>query len=129
MALHPPPILPTYVRTKAEALELVERLAPPLRAAITEMVTRTPPVTFPRYSLNYEMQERLRAVFEWLLDDRTRVYKRARFHLFYNLAERTLAMVDENGFQKALDHDRERFDREFAQRRAAYTVAGDGSHI
>ena len=121
--------LPSYIRTKAEALDLARELFPSERDALAELTRRTPPVTLPRYALNQEMADTLRAVFAWLLDDHTRVYKRARFWLFYTMAANLIALLDENAQQKIHDLMRQDMDRDFAARRAAVLMTGDGSGI
>lgn len=54
----------------------------------------------------------LRAVFAWLLAPDTQVYKRARFDLFYSLAERLIDEVDANACAKTHELYTESRDRE-----------------
>ena len=83
----------------------------------------------PRYQLDFEIADTLRALFAWLHDDRTRIYKRPRWHLFYDLAHRLLALVDDNARGKILDLYAEDLDRQHQRKLAAVTMTGDGEGI
>ena len=77
--------LPDLTRTKAEAKKLAADLFPGDSVALARI---KPGTTFPRYHLTDSTTETLRAVFHWLYEHKPRIYKRARWHLFYDLAHR-----------------------------------------
>ena len=49
-----------------------------------------PGTTHPRYQLTHDTTDKLRAVFFWLHEQKPRIYKRARWHLFYDLAHQVV---------------------------------------
>jgi hypothetical protein len=88
-----------------------------------------PGTTHPRYQLTHDTTETLRAVFTWLHEQKPRIYKRARWHLFYDLARRLVEQVDENA--QATIHDLYTADHADAwqRRQAAQTMTGDGEEF
>jgi len=118
--------LPTLTRTKTEAQQLAAELFPGEHAALAKL---KPGTTFPRYQLTRDTTDTLRAVFIWLHEQKPRIYKRARWHLFYDLARRVADQLDENAQAKvrnlyAADHA-----DAWQKRQAAQTMTGDGDGI
>lgn len=119
--------LPRYIRTKAEALALVAEIIPDHNAEALRLQRAAVPL--PRYHIRFTMTDRLRDVFVWLFDDKTRIYKRARWWLFYELAMRVYDQIDENGAAKQLDLSQEGWTRDRERRAAGIIMAGDGQGI
>ena len=120
---------PTYTRTKAEALNLAAAIFPDERTALDALRQAIPDCKHPRYHLTQTATDTLRAVFDWLFDDRTRIYKRARWHLFYSLAHRLIDQIDANARAKIIDLYAEDHARDWQRRVAAWTMTGDGAGI
>lgn len=117
---------PTLTRTKAEAQQLATDLFPGDSAALARL---KPGTTFPRYQLTHDTAETLRAVFLWLHEQRPRIYKRARWHLFYDLAQRITDQLDENGQAKVRDFYAEDRAAVWQKYQAAQIMTGDGQGI
>ena len=64
-----------------------------------------------------------------LHEQKPRIYKRARWHLFYDLAHRFTRQLDENGEVKIRDIYAEARNEDWRKRRAAQIMAGDGMGI
>lgn len=118
--------LPNLTRTKTEAQQLAADIFPGERVALARL---KPGTTHPRYQLTHDTAETLRAIFTWLHEQKPRIYKRARWHLFYDLARRLVEQIDENAQGKI--HDLYTADHADAWQRnqAAQTMSGDGEGI
>jgi hypothetical protein len=88
------PNLPTLTRTKAEAIRLAYELFPPADELVARIMREKPEIKLPTYHASYETADTLRVVFDWLFDKHTRVYKRARWHLFYSMATNAVAALE-----------------------------------
>jgi hypothetical protein len=117
---------PTLTRTKAEAQHLAAELFPGVEIALAQL---KPGITHPRYQLAHEMADTLNEVFRWLYEQKPRIYKRARWHLFYDLAHRLARQIDENGQAKVSDIYAEARNEEWRKQRAPQTMTGDGDGI
>lgn len=119
-------IFPNLTRTKAEAQQLAGDLFPGERIALSRL---KPGTTHPRYQLTHDTATTLRAILFWLHDEKPKIYKRARWHLFYALAHRATIQLDENAQAKV--HELYAEDRAAAWQRlqAAQLMTGDGQGI
>ena len=121
---------PTYIRTKAEANALAAELFPDYRTAQARAQQAHPDKDgYSFYWVEAQARDDLRALFFWLFDDKTRIYKRPRWHLFYDLAHRLTKLLAENNDAKDRYWSRLFADREFAKRQRANTMTGDGDGI
>ena len=121
---------PRYIRTKAEALALAADLFPDHRAALARVKQAHPePDDYPFYWVESHARDDLRRLFDWLFDDKTRIYKRPRWHLFYDLAHRLTRLIDENREAQERYWSRKFSDRDFEKRQRAQIMAGDGEGI
>ena len=120
---------PNKIRTKAEAKRLAAEIFPTAGIALAALRLAKPDCLWPRHYLRYPTSDMLRAVFAWLLARDTQVYKRARFDLFYSLAERLIDQVDANACAKTHEIYTESRDREARDRLTAGRVDGDGEGI
>ena len=118
--------LPNLTRTKTEALQLAAALFPGERVALAQLKSGT---THPRYQLTHDTTDKLRAVFFWLHEQKPRIYKRARWHLFYDLARRVADQLDENAQAKVRDLYAEDRAGVWQKHQAAQTMTGDGHGI
>jgi hypothetical protein len=118
--------LPNLTRTKAEAQKLATDLFPGENVAFARL---KPGTTFPRYHLTNDTAETLRAVFFWLYEHKPRIYKRARWHLFYDLAHRVTYQLDENAQAKVRELYAEDRAEAWRKTRAAQIMSGDGEGI
>jgi hypothetical protein len=118
--------LPRQTRTKAEALQLAAELFPGERIALARL---KPGTTFPRYQLTHDTAEALREIFLWLHEQKPKIYKRARWHLFYDLARRVTDQLDENAQAKVRELYAEDRAEAWRKTRAAQTMTGDGEGI
>ena len=118
--------LPNLTRTKTEALQLAAELFPGERVAVAQL---KPGTTFPRYQLTHDTTDKLRAVFFWLHEQKPRIYKRARWHLFYDLARHVADQLDENAQAKVRDLYAEDRAEVWQKHQAAQTMTGDGHGI
>lgn len=118
--------LPPLTRTKAEAQRLAAELFPGERAALGRL---KPGTTFPRYHLTQEAANSLREIFTWLHEQKPRIYKRARWHLFYELVRRLAEQLDENAQAKVRDLYAEEHAESWQKSRTAQTMTGDGMGI
>ena len=75
------PVLPSLTRTKSEAQQLAAELFSGDEIALARL---KPGTAFPRYQLTHETAGTLRAVLFWLHEQKPRIYKRARWDLFYD---------------------------------------------
>jgi len=117
---------PKLTRTKTEALQLAAELFPGERVAVAQL---KPGTTFPRYQLTHYTTDTLRAVFFWLHEQKPRIYKRARWYLFYDLARRVADQLDENAQAKVRDIYAEDRAGVWQKHQAAQTMTGDGHGI
>ena len=117
---------PTLTRTKAEAQQLAAGLFPGAEIALTRL---KPGTTYPRYQLTHDMADTLREIFIWLFEQKPRIYKRARWHLFYDLAHRLARQLDENGEAKIREIYAEARNEDWRKHRAAQIMTGDGDGI
>jgi len=117
---------PTFTRTKAEAQKLAAELFPGDRAALARL---KPDTTFPRYQVTHDTADKLRAVFYWLHEQKPRIYKRARWHLFYDLARRAADQLDENAQAKVRDLYAAARAEAWQKHQSAQTMTGDGHGI
>jgi hypothetical protein len=101
-------------------------LFPGERVAVAQL---KPGTTFPRYQLTHDTTDKLRAVFFWLHEQKPRIYKRARWHLFYDLARRIADQLDENAQAKVRDLYAEDRAGVWQKHQAAQTMTGDGHGI
>jgi hypothetical protein len=118
--------LPKYIRTKAEALALVNDLFPPHRQALATVPEEA---QYQFYYVERQARDNLRAVLEWLFDKDTRVYKRPRWHLFYNLVDRLFRLMDDNNSAQRRYWSLELGRKEYERRQAAITMTGHGEGI
>ena len=88
--------LPRYIRTKAEALALAASIMPDFKTALATVTADPRKSDYPYYWIESDTRDTLRQVFDWLFADETRIYKRARWHLFYDLAHRLTKLLAEN---------------------------------
>jgi hypothetical protein len=118
--------LPNYIRTRAEAQSLAADIFPGERAALERL---KPGITHPRYHLTHATNDTLREVLLWLHERKPRIYRRARWYFFYDLAQRLIDQVDENGQAKVSQFYAE--DRAEKRRRheAEQIMTGDGQGI
>ena len=117
---------PTYTKTKAEAQRLAVELFPGERAALVRL---KPDPTFPRYQVTHDTADTLRTVFYWLHEQKPRIYKRARWHLFYDMARRVVEQIDENAQAKVRDLYANDRAEQWRRKQAAEIVTGDGHGI
>ena len=117
---------PTYTKTKAEAQRLAVELFPGERAALVRL---KPDTTFPRYQVTHDTADTLRTVFYWLHEQKPRIYKRARWHLFYDMARRVVEQIDENAQAKVRDLYANDRAEQWRRKQAAEIVTGDGHGI
>ncbi len=117
---------PNYTRTKAEARQLAAEIFPGEQTALARM---KPGTNLPRYQLTHDTTETLRAVFYWLHEQKPKIYKRARWHLFYDLARRVVEQVDENAQAKVRDLYTADHADAWQRRQAAQTMTGEGEGI
>ena len=117
---------PKLTRTKTEAQQFAAEIFPGERIALARL---KPGTTHPRYQLTHDTADTLRAILFWLHDQKPKIYKRARWHLFYDLAHRAAIQLDENAQAKV--HELCAEDRAVAWRRvqAAQLMTGDGQGI
>jgi hypothetical protein len=118
--------LPNLTRTKAEAQQLAAELFPGEQTALARL---KPGTAFPRYQLTQETAEMLRAVLHWLHEQKPRIYKRARWHLFYDLAHRVTDQLDENAQAKVRELYAEDRAEVWRKIQAAQIMGGDGEGI
>ena len=122
-------IFPTRIRTKAEALTLAAELFPNHPAALAEAKRTHPGDDFPFYWVEQQTRENLQALFEWLYADKTRIYKRPRWHLFYELAARLIRLANTNRDATQSHWDDQHARRKYERRQRAYIFTGDGEGI
>jgi hypothetical protein len=122
--------LPTITKTKAEAIKLAADLFPTADKAIAAL---PPDTQLPRYTLNSRTSDTLREVLFWIHEQRPKIYKRARWHLFYDMARRVVEQIDENAQAKVRELYTQSDHRSFVARlektEAAETVTGNGQGI
>lgn len=117
---------PRLTRTKTEALQFAAEMFPGERHALARL---KPGITHPRYQLTHDTADTLHAILFWLHDQKPKIYKRARWHLFYDLAHRAAIQLDENAQAKV--HELYAEDRATARQcvLAAQVMTGDGHGI
>jgi hypothetical protein len=118
--------LPSLTRTKTEAQQLAAELFPGEEIALAKLKLGT---AYPRYQLTHDTAETLRAVLIWLHEGKPRIYKRARWHLFYDLACRVADQLDENGQAKIREFYAEDRQAVWQKFRDAQIMTGDGMGI
>ncbi len=118
--------LPNLTRTKTEALQLAAELFPGERVALARL---KPGTTHPRYQLTHDTTDTLRGLFFWLHEQKPRIYKRARWHLFYDLARRVADQLDENAQAKVRALYAEDRAEVWQRHQAAQTMTGEGEGI
>lgn len=128
--------LPTRITTKRDALALAAEVFPEYKDALTEAKRSnpTPPekcdATFWWfYWITYKAKDDLRLLFEWLYNDKTRIYQRPRWHLFCHLASRVVELVDKARQDIESEWQRTLSDRKWNKRQRANLVTGDGEGI
>ena len=119
-------IFPSLTRSKAEAQQLAAKLFPGDRAALARLKTGT---TFPRYQVTHDTADTLRSVFYWLHEQKPKIYKRARWHLFYDLAHRVIDQIDQNAQAKVRDLYAADRAEGWQKSQAAQVMTGDGQGI
>ena len=122
--------LPTITKTKGEAKALAKRIFPPVDVALNQVA---PGTTFPRYQLDFDALDKMNAVLHWIHEQRPKIYKRARWHLFYNLAQNMVNCISENAALRihemySADHSRD-FLAKLEAAEAVQTMPGDGYGI
>ena len=117
---------PAYTRTKTEAQQLAAELFPDEKTALSRIA---PDVSLPRYQLTHATADTLRAVFFWLHEQNPKIYKRARWHLFYDMAHRLTVLLDENAQAKVRDLYARDYGRQLDREHKAQTMTGDGHGI
>jgi len=120
------PNLPSTTRTKTEAQQLAADLFPGEKIALARI---KPGTAYPRYQLTQDTTDTLRAVLLWLHEDKPRIYKRARWHLFYDLARRVVDQLDENAQAKVRELCAEDRQAVWQKSRDAQIMSGDGMGI
>jgi hypothetical protein len=120
------PNLPSLTRTKTEAQRLAAELFPGEDIALARL---KPGTAFPRYQLTHDTADTLRAILTWLHDEKPRIYKRARWHLFYDLARRAVEQIDENAQAKVRELYAEDRNVLWQKSRDAQIMSGDGMGI
>jgi hypothetical protein len=117
---------PSLTRTKTEAQQLAAALFPGEQIALARVKSGT---THPRYQLTHNTADTLRAILFWLHEQKPKIYKRARWHLFYDLANRAATQLDENAQAKV--HELYAEDRAATWQRlqAAQLMTGEGQGI
>jgi len=118
--------LPTLITARTEAHRLAAELFP---GDYTALARIKPGTAHPRYRLRMETADVLREVFAWLHEQRPRIHKRARWYLFYDIAQRISEQLDNNAQAKVMDLYAEDSDREWRKSRAAQIMNGDGDGI
>jgi hypothetical protein len=117
---------PSYIKTKRDAVALAAEMFPGEAQALARL---KPDTTHPRYALDHITADTLRELLYWLHEARPKIYKRARWHFFYDVAVRIVKQTDANGSLKWSDIDaRHRNDRH-QSRMEAETMRGDGAGI
>ncbi len=117
---------PTYTRTKAEAQQLAAELFPDEKTALAKIA---PDISHPRYHLTHTTADTLRTVFFWLHEQKPKIYKRARWHLFYDMAHRLTVLLDENAQAKVRDLYARDYGRQHDREHQAQIMTGDGHGI
>jgi len=117
---------PKLTRTKTEALQFAAEIFPGERIALARLKSGT---THPRYQLTHDTADKLRAILFWLHEQKPKIYKRARWHLFYDLARRVADQLDENAQAKVRDLYAEDRAEVWQKHQAAQTMTGDGHGI
>jgi hypothetical protein len=117
--------LPQRIRTKREALELLDQLFPEHGKAML----RCNGDSYPYYTIDQATRDNLRDVFNWLMEKNTRIYKRPRWHLFYLMSQRVVELTKENHGATWRYHDRQHWDKEWKKKQAAWIMEGDGQGI
>lgn len=120
------PVLPSLTRTKSEAQQLAAELFPGDEIALARL---KPGTAFPRYQLTHETAGTLRAVLFWLHEQKPRIYKRARWDLFYDLARRVADQLDRNAQAKVRELYAEEHNALWQKSRDAQIMSGDGMGI
>lgn len=123
----PPYRFPTRVATKADAQALLDDLFPPMLNALARVRETHPTVKldYPFYWVEGLFSQRLREMFDWLMDRNTRVYKgAARWNLFYGCAERLAERLRENRDACNLYWDNQWRDQNHARHQAAQIMDG-----
>ena len=120
------PDLPSLTRTKTEAQQLAAELFPGEKVALASL---KPGTAFPRYQLTHDTADTLRAVLFWLHEQKPRIYKRARWHLFYDLSRRVADQLDENAQAKIREIYAEDRDATWQKSHDAQIMTGDGMGI
>jgi len=117
---------PKLTRTKTEALQCAAEIFPGERIALSRL---KPGTTHPRYQLTHDTADTLRAILFWLHEQKPKIYKRARWHLFYDLARRAADQLDENAQAKIRDLYAEDRAAVWQKHQAAQIMTGDGQGI
>jgi hypothetical protein len=117
---------PKLTRTKTEALQFAAEIFPGEQTALARL---KPGTTHPRYQLTHDTADTLRAILFWLHEQKPKIYKRARWHLFYDLARRAAAQLDENAQAKVRDLYAEDRAEVWQKHQAAQIMTGDGQGI
>jgi len=117
---------PKLTRTKTEAQQLAAEVFPGERSALAQL---KPGTTHPRYQLTHDTADTLRAILFWLHEQKPKIYKRARWHLFYDLAHRAVIQLDENAQAKVRDLYAEDRTAVWQKHQAAQIMTGDGQGI
>ena len=120
------PDLPSLTRTKTEAQRLAAELFPGEKIALARL---KPGTAFPRYQLTHDTADTLQAVLFWLHEQKPRIYQRARWHLFYDLARRVADQLDANAQAKVSEIYAEDRQAVWQKSRDAQIMTGDGMGI
>lgn len=119
-------MFPKLTRTKTEAQQLAAEMFPGTQAALARL---KPGTTHPRYQLTHDTADTLRAIFFWLHEQKPEIYKRACWHLFYDLAQRVANQLDENAQAKVHDLYAEERAAAWQRVQAAQLMTGNGQGI
>jgi hypothetical protein len=117
---------PNLITTQAEAQRLAADVFPGERLALARLA---PGTAHPRYQMTMATAAVLRDVFEWLHQQRPRIHKRARWPLFYDLAQRITDQLDSNAQAKVMDLYAQDNETKWRMSRATQTMNGDGEGI
>jgi len=88
--------LPNGVYKKDEARELARQIFPDHKEYMAHIRARRPTETYPFYWVENHTREDLVRILEWLTNRQVKLYKAARWWLFYDLAARLVALLSEN---------------------------------
>ena len=120
---------PSSTRTKADAQQLAVTLFPGWQLALHHLKQTKPDTTHPLYQATHDTADQLRGVLFWLHEQKPKIYKRARWHLFYDVATRAIRQADDLAQEKVRAIYAEQRAQDWQRHHAAQTMTGDGHGI